>query len=528
MKKNLPVTGIEQTFSEDANILSTTDLKGMINFVNEDFVRISGFTHEELNRKSHNVVRHPDMPPEAFEDLWTRIKAGESWMGIVKNRCKNGDHYWVNAYVTPIIKDGQTVEYQSIRSKPHPEDVQRADKLYALLRSGKTANTLKRPLLGFLPRLWLGVGASWLAVLLVGTVVFDVLPSTALILFGIGLVLSLGSLSVLYGPLGRVIEKAYRINNNPVARQVFTGRNDEIGQLLLAIRTLESETGGIVGRIADSAGQLSDNARRMLQAISNTTGGVQRQFSETEQVATAVNQMSASVQEVAENAQQTASAANVASGEAREGKRIVNETMQSIRSLADEVEQATHVIGKLEQDSSEISKIIDVIQGISEQTNLLALNAAIEAARAGEQGRGFAVVADEGRTLAGRTHDATDEIKTMIDKIQHGSQNAVEVMERGRTQAAEGVSKAGEAVASLETIANAVTTINDMSAQIATAVEEQSAVAEEINRSITTIRDIAEHTLQEAGQTEQSAAKVNSMAQDLEILAAQFWKKRRS
>ena len=528
MKKNFPVTGVEQKFSDKANILSTTDLKGAISYINDDFIKISGFTRDELQKKNHNIVRHPEMPPEAFEDLWSTVKSGDSWMGIVKNRCKNGDHYWVNAFVTPIIKNGSAVEYQSIRSKPLREDVERAETLYAKLLAGNSPSCLKRPLLGFLPKMLMGIGLSWLVSLLVGVMLLELPWMTGGILFGVGVVLSLIVLSTIYRPLKSVIDKARRINDNPLASHVYTGRTDEVGQLLLAIRTLESETGGIIGRISDSANQLTSHASTMMSAIGNTSKGVQRQFSETEQVATAVNEMSASVQEVAENAQQTAAAAHLASGEASEGKRVVNDTMRSIKSLAEEVEQAATVIRKLEQDSNEISKIVDVIQGISEQTNLLALNAAIEAARAGEQGRGFAVVADEVRTLAGRTHGATDEIKSMIEKIQHGSQNAVEVMERGRNQAADGVKKAGDAVASLETIASAVTTINDMSAQIATAVEEQSAVAEEINRSIITIRDIAENTLRDASQTEQSASEMNQMAEDMEILAAQFWEKRRS
>ena len=527
VKKNFPITGVEQKFSAQANILSTTDLKGAISYINDDFVQISGFERDELLRKNHNIVRHPEMPPEAFADLWSTVKRGDSWLGMVKNRCKNGDHYWVNAYVTPIVKDGSTVEYQSIRSKPASEDVERASRLYAALLEGKKPRSLGRSM-GLLPRLLLGNGIAWLLPLLAGVFLFSMPWTTAAMVFVLGTVLSAVSLAMLLAPLRQVVHKAQQINDNPIARHVFTGRQDEIGQLLLAIRTLESETGGIIGRIADSARQLTTNAGRMITALKGTSEGVERQFSETDQVATAVNQMSASVQEVAGNAQQTASAAHTASDEASAGKRVVNEAMSSIKSLADEVEQAANVIGKLEQDSSEITKIVDVIQGISEQTNLLALNAAIEAARAGEQGRGFAVVADEVRTLAGRTHDATDEIKAMIEKIRHGSKSAVEVMERGRHQAADGVTKASNAVASLEAIAEAVATINDMSAQIATAVEEQSSVAEEINRSVMTIRDIAEHTMQDARDTESAAGEMNAMAEDLEVLAAQFWDKRRS
>ena len=139
MKVNMPVTGVERDYSEDDVILSTTNTKGQITYVNEDFETISGFEKSELKNQSHNIVRHPDMPPAAFEDLWSTIKANKSWMGIVKNRCKNGDHYWVNAFVTPISRNGKIDEYQSVRTKPNREDVKRAEAIYQRLNNNKSA-----------------------------------------------------------------------------------------------------------------------------------------------------------------------------------------------------------------------------------------------------------------------------------------------------------------------------------------------------------------------------------------------------
>ena len=142
MKKNLPVTGVEEDYPESINILSTTDPKGMIRYVNDDFIKLSGFNEDELLNHNHNIVRHPDMPPAAFADLWDNIKQEQPWMGIVKNRCKNGNHYWVNAYVSPIIRDGKIVEYQSVRRKPSREQINRADALYGQLNEGQ--NLLER------------------------------------------------------------------------------------------------------------------------------------------------------------------------------------------------------------------------------------------------------------------------------------------------------------------------------------------------------------------------------------------------
>jgi aerotaxis receptor len=163
MKKNLPITGVEKTFSEDANILSTTDLKGSITYINKDFIDISGFEADELVGFNHNIVRHPEMPPAAFQNLWDTVKEGRSWMGIVKNRCKNGDHYWVDAYVTPIRENGQTVEYQSVRSLAKEEYRARADKLYQQLNQGKVPSTIKPGKLSVTHKLMLGVGAAVIA-----------------------------------------------------------------------------------------------------------------------------------------------------------------------------------------------------------------------------------------------------------------------------------------------------------------------------------------------------------------------------
>lgn len=297
---------------------------------------------------------------------------------------------------------------------------------------------------------------------------------------------------------------------------------DEIGELVTSFNTFVSKLQGLIGEIVGSIAQLASAAEEMSAISAESNSNVTKQQAETGQVATAMNEMSATVQEVARNATQTSASAHKASGEANGGRHVVDETITSINALAGEVEKAAVTIQQLESDSENIGSVLDVIRGISEQTNLLALNAAIEAARAGEQGRGFAVVADEVRTLASRTQESTLEIQSMIESLQSGAAKAVAVMEQGRSQAKVSVENAARAGESLHAITESVTTISDMNTQIASAAEEQSAVAEEIDRNITNISQLGDQTADGARQTETSSQEMAQLAVQLQTLVGQF------
>ncbi|MEF2449857.1 PAS domain-containing methyl-accepting chemotaxis protein [Klebsiella pneumoniae] len=524
MRQNLPVTGRNLELPKDTNILSTTSPQSHITYVNPDFIKISGFTEEELLGQPHNIVRHPDMPPAAFEHMWSTLKSGRSWMGLIKNRCKNGDHYWVSSYVTPIAKNGSIVEYQSVRTKPEPEQVLAAEKLYAQLRSGKAA----RPKLAasFSVKILLLIWGSIISSAMAAGMLTDTSISSLLLATLMSGSLSSVSVLAILSPLGRLVERARNISNNPLSQSIYTGRTDEFGQIEFALRMMQAETGAIVGRIGDASNRLSEHTRGLLKDIESSNVLTVEQQAETDQIATAVNQMAASIQEVASNAQHAADAAGRADTETASGQRLVAHTSQSITALEGEIRQAAQVIHELEGQSNEISKVLDVIRGIAEQTNLLALNAAIEAARAGEQGRGFAVVADEVRSLAARTQQSTTDIQSMISALQERAQSAVTVMEQSSRQADTSVAHAEEAATALDGIGQRVNEITDMNAQIATAVEQQGAVSEDINRSIINIRDAADTNVQTGQNNLQSAKSVAQLTSALSELAKQFWEKR--
>ncbi|MCP5093296.1 MAG: methyl-accepting chemotaxis protein [Gammaproteobacteria bacterium] len=317
--------------------------------------------------------------------------------------------------------------------------------------------------------------------------------------------------------LQRVME-AVETNGDLTPRSQIS-RPDELGRMAAAFDRMLDKLQGFVAGVNEAADGLTASTQRVSAVTEQTNQGVMRQRAETEQVATAMTEMSATVQETATNAAQAAEAAASADREANAGKSVVEATIRAIDSLAGEVEQAAQVIRRLETDALSVSQVLDVIRGIAEQTNLLALNAAIEAARAGDQGRGFAVVADEVRTLAQRTQTSTEEIQAMIESLQAASREAVQAMENGTNQTTSSVEQAARAGEALASITAAVGHINEMNTQIATAAEEQTAVAEEIDHNVVSISEIANQTA--AGTEEITAVSEETLrlAQDLQSLA---------
>lgn len=348
---------------------------------------------------------------------------------------------------------------------------------------------------------------------------------------GIQLLLLLAGLAVIILIVRRtVIQRinAMRYTMEAIARDddlshsVTIGARDEIGAMGWAFNRMIDKFKHSLHAVSDATQQLNGVSDQVAEVADSTLKAVVEQRTETDMVASAMNEMSATVQEVARHATQTAEASQGADDESRAGVLVAEEAIAGIRDLISEIESAAAVVQHVESDTASISEVLDVIKGIAEQTNLLALNAAIEAARAGEQGRGFAVVADEVRTLASRTQNSTEEIQTMIERLQHGVKNAVDAMAGAQERAVTGSESVEKATQSLHVIAAEVATINNMNLQIATAAEEQSAVAEEINRNITRISNIADDTSSGATQTAHSSEDLLRLTAELRRLVSQF------
>ncbi|ROM55806.1 methyl-accepting chemotaxis protein [Pseudomonas rhodesiae] len=323
-------------------------------------------------------------------------------------------------------------------------------------------------------------------------------------------------------PLEQTLKVAERVASGDLSHNLTSLRQDELGQLQRAMQSMTVGLRELIGGISDGVTQIASAAEQLSAVTEQTSAGVNSQKVETDQVATAMNEMAATVQEVARNAEEASEAAVAADQQAREGDKVVGEAIAQIERLATEVGNSTEAMGDLKRESDKIGSVLDVIKSVAQQTNLLALNAAIEAARAGEAGRGFAVVADEVRSLAQRTQKSTEEIEELIAGLQTGTQQVAAIMDNSRGLTDSSVELTRRAGSALASITRTVSTIQAMNSQIATAAEQQSAVAEEINRSVLNVRDISEQTAAASEETATSSTELARLGTHLQALVGRF------
>ena len=504
MRTNLPVTQREYPFPAGQALVSTTDLQGRILYCNPAFIEVSGYAREELLGQPHNMIRHPDMPEEAFRDMWQTIEAGEPWSGLVKNRRKNGDHYWVMANVTPLLDGDRPVGYMSVRTVPDRQQVSAAEALYQTMREaarqGGGGPRLKAGRLapqGALARLgerlngeghWRvqalcllatlgGWGSAWMMASWPGSAsaAGAALLSTASVL---------GVAALIRRQSGQPLRRLLRFANRLAAGDL-TGR-------------LPASGGGLSGRLERALNQLSVN---LLAIVGDTRAGVEqlrhtshdlasgnRNLAErTESQASSLEQTSASMAEITETVRHSADTARDVADVARQAADVTARSTEAVKEV-------TVTVEAIADASRRIREITQVIDGIALQTNLLALNAAVEAARAGEQGRGFGVVAGEVRQLAQRTSVAAREIKDLIEdaglKVEAGSEQtrrACGTMEEA--QAA--VQRMSELVAGISAGAseqlNGISQINEAVSHMDQLTQKNAALVDELSSASETV-----------------------------------------
>jgi aerotaxis receptor len=505
MRSNLPVTGKGFTFPPDQTLISVTDLKGRITYCNNNFVMASGFSRDELLGQPHNMVRHPDMPEEAFRDLWATIQSGRPWSGMVKNRRKNGDHYWVWANATPVRSGDKVVGFLSVRTSPKPGQVEQAERLYAQMRDEVAAGRLKHKLaagqlrvdtaFGRLLR-WLRLGptgriyASIIGAALAPALMaeFDA-PTWALVTVAfVGAVIAIWlARQTFVIPLQQIRDSANRLAAGDLTGAVDVDEIGLLGELQLALAQLAVTVRTVVRDVRHEVANLRGASQEISAGSIELSGRTESQASSLEQSAASMEEISGTIKHTTQVADQGSVLASEAAALSRRSHEAVQAVAETMKDIA--------------ESSGKIGSIIQVIDGVAFQTNILALNAAVEAARAGEQGRGFAVVASEVRALAQRTTGAAREIKQLIEdsigRVENGTRQTHEAQQRmGETMTA--VEKtsglideirraAQEQEGGVGQITQAVAQLDSLTQQNAAMVEELAAAAKSLDGQVTMV-----------------------------------------
>ncbi|MGA7522475.1 MAG: PAS domain-containing methyl-accepting chemotaxis protein [Acidobacteriaceae bacterium] len=520
----------ETVLPEGVFIYSRTDLKGRITEANPAFAEISGYAVEEMLGKPHNLVRHPDMPREAFADLWRNIQKGRPWQGVVKNRRKDGGFYWVIANASPIRENGQVVGYQSIRFKPSREQIRGAEAAYRRIREGDRSLIIQdgqalprrtawmERALGWSTQLRLGLILAFVAAILGSAALLDgptwpILRPLALAAFGLSALAALSAFVFVDRRIHRELDAAIRyleavLTTGNLKTGLELPRNGCLEPVARRLSLFVGWVEATVLSIGDAVAAVQFGTEDVLKGVLEIDRAAQSQSAASGSVAAAAAELDLTIREVSGHLQTTETTVGETGRQATAGAGVSERAAAQIQSLAQAIRNATSEVEALGATSAEVGQIAGVIREIADQTNLLALNASIEAARAGEAGRGFAVVATEVRNLADRTMKATANIDSLIVKIKGDSDRAIGGMRTGATQVADGVTL----------VQGARDTLNGINELMSEAVRRVSEIANSSTQQTEAMNEITRNITQVATMTEQNEVTVRRTTEQMQIL----------
>jgi len=481
MRNNQPTTDRETHLKDDHFLISTTNLKGVITDANKSFCETSGFPLEELLGQAHNVVRHPDMPSQAFDALWKTLKQGDGWMGLVKNRTKDGGYYWVDAFVTPISDShGAIDEYQSVRTKPTSEQKARAEAAYTRLKSNRSLCRMP------------SIGLKEKCTALVMLIVLMQFPATPLWLSLGAAALSAGLVWKIYRAINRLVKGAKQVVDDPLAQYIFTGDRSEEGSITLAQMMLSKQLRASLARIRDGQHAVTHVASQAADSHAKTCTHLDHQMGHLDQVSVAMEQMVASVQEVSGQTVHASETVDSIRQLLAVGSREVGDIVGAVNKVTAQIQTMSRQMTRLHSDSAQMDNVLDMIGVIADQTNLLALNAAIEAARAGGHGRGFAVVAEEVRALSQKTQNSTQEIQRIVEVFRASLQETEGALESCEELSDSMQSSLDATVKTFESINKNSDQVGEVTKGVAVALGQQFVASEDINGSLLVVRDAVE------------------------------------
>lgn len=528
--KNAFVSQKEVPFPVGKVLISKTNTKGILTYVNDEFEAISGYSRAELIGKSHNIVRHPDMPPQAFEWLWDTIKQGLPWRAQVKNRCKNGDHYWVRATVAPIIENDQIAGYVSVRQPPSRAQVSESEALYRELnQSGKpiVSKTDRFKFKNWPINLKINffIQTMLLVVLGFGQVFIakNLNEGMGMGMIGAQLALQVAIFFFLNFCIHTFVTKRLHImgagmkdlmQGNLEGEVDIDGR-DELGKLMCEVQSMRAFLRTMVDEIASPVTQIQARIKDLDGRVASVATNAMTEQDHIQAIAATMEEYSQSVDEVANMAADSLTDAQTMQKTVEENNRNMELSIAATTKVADTVLSSSKTISDLGVSIQNIGAIANTIKDIADQTNLLALNAAIEAARAGEQGRGFAVVADEVRKLAERTATSTKDITNTIGEINAISATAVKSMQGAVVEVQNGIElirKNGEGLREIMAVA---VSVSGRVEHIASASKEQSVAGQSVANSLESVTALVDSNTLSAKDAKTAAEALAKSADEL-------------